>query len=173
MKTSMRVAETNAFDLGNLDQEHLEIRRRYLGLEETILRGLGLPRILEAAGSLVQMMLLHFTHEEQFLVKFSTLQNRQRDANIEITAQLFKIEIGLEQEKTSTVFQLLLLSRLWMKEHMDLESDEFECEALAEPQSPFLMRGVLFGDTGDPSHHLPHAHLREQHSPHAASELNG
>jgi len=183
MKTSTRVLEKNAFDLGLLDREHAEIRRRYVELENAILRGLGLPRILEAANSLVQMILLHFTHEERFLaaLSLSNLQKRHRDANIEVTAQLFGIEAGLEQAKTAAVFQLLLLGRVWMKEHMHLESDQFECET--EEVRPFSLRGALVdhrsafaantGGHAHPLHRLRHSHLRGQHSPQSAPELNG
>jgi hemerythrin len=168
------VFETNAFDLANLEEEHDEIRRRYAGLEKTILRGLGQARILEAANSLVEMMLLHFTHEDQFLVKpsFSKFQQRHRDANIEVTAQLFGIETGLAQGKIATVFQLLLLGRVWIKEHMHLEQDEFECETLIPARSPFLVRSAIPGRTKGHDH-LRHAHLREQPSLHSAPELNG
>jgi hemerythrin len=140
MRTSTRIIEPSAFDLRKLDEEHAEICRRYTGLEETILRGRGLPRILEAANSLVQMMLLHFTHEEQFLERLSLSSfQRQRDANIEITAQLFDIEVGLEHSRVASVFQSLLLGRVWIKEHMRLESEEFKCEDLIEAGRPFLV----------------------------------
>jgi hemerythrin len=143
MITSTRMFETNALDLRILDEEHAEIRRRYTELEEAILRGRGLPRILEAADSLVQVMLLHFTHEEQFLVKLSLSSGLlHRDANIEVTAQLFGIEAGLEQGKAAAVFLLLRLGRFWMKEHMHREPVEFECETLIQ-EKPFLVRRAL------------------------------
>jgi hemerythrin len=138
--------ETNAIDLRNLDEEHAKIRRRYTGLEKAILRGRGLPRVLEAADNLVEMMLLHFAHEEQFLVKLflgSRIQERHRDANIEVTAKLFGIEAGLKQGNPAAVFHLLRLGRFWMKEHMYLESDEFECEGLIEEERPFIVRRAL------------------------------
>ena len=146
MSTSTRMFETNAFDLRNLDEEHAKICRRYTGLEKAILRGRGLPRILEAADNLVEMMLLHFAHEEQFLMKLSLcsrLQERHRDANIEVTAKLFGIEAGLKQGNPAAVFHLLRLGRFWMKEHMHLESDEFECEGLIEEERPRLVRHAL------------------------------
>jgi hemerythrin len=130
MKTSMRMFETNALDVRNLAEEHVEIRRRYTGLEKVILRGREMPRILKAADSLVQMMLQHFTHEEQLLLKLSLssrLRKRLREANMEVTARLNGIEVGLEQGKTAAVFHLLRLGRFWMKEHMHLESVESEC----------------------------------------------
>jgi hypothetical protein len=75
------------------------------------------------------MMLLHFTHEEQLLLKLSfssRLRKRLREANMEVTARLNGIEVGLEQGKTPAVFHLLRLGRFWMKEHMYLESVESE-----------------------------------------------
>jgi hemerythrin len=155
----------SALDLGNLDGEHSEIRLRYRELESVILRGAASPRILGAANSLAQMMLLHFTHEDQFLEKLSasSFQKRHRDANVELTAQLFGIEAGLEQAKTAAVFQLLLLGRVWMKEHLGMETEEFECEALIEKESPFLVSGAL----------VAHSQMQGQSSPHAAHELNG
>jgi hemerythrin len=130
MKTSMRMFETNALDVRNLDEEHTEIRGRYTGLEKAILRGREMPRILKAANSLVQMMLLHFTHEEQLLLKLSFsshLRKKLSEANMEVTDQLIGIKEGLEQGKTAAVFHLLRLGRFWMKEHMHLESVESIC----------------------------------------------
>jgi hemerythrin len=130
MRTSTRIFETYAFDVRNLDEEHAEIRRRYSALEKAILRGQEMSGILKAADSLVQMMLLHFTHEEQLLLKLpfsSRLRKRLGEANLEVTDRLIGIEVGLEQGKTSAVFHLLRLGRFWMKEHMHLESVESEC----------------------------------------------
>jgi hemerythrin len=153
--------ETNAFDLRHLDEEHAEILRRYTGLEKAILCGRGWPRILEAADSLVQKMLLHLAHEKQFLVKLSLssrLQAKHRKANTEVTTQLFGIDAGLEREETSAVFLLLRLGRVWMKEHMHLES--IECKGLTEEKSPYLVRRAVvdhrakFGNRGGQDHHL-------------------
>lgn len=161
--STTKVFETSAFELGNLNEEHAEIRRRYAELESVILRESGLAPIFRAADRLVQMMLLHFTHEEQFLAKLSSasFQKRQHDATLEVTAKLLGIEAGLEQTKTASVFQLLVFGRIWMKEHMSLETDEFECEALIEKESPFLVSGALIG------------HIQQQRSTHAAHELKG
>jgi hemerythrin len=125
-----RTIETNAFDVRKLDQEHAEIRRRYTGLEKAILRGREMSGILEAANSLVQMMLLHFAHEEQLLLKLSFsshLRKKLNDANMEVTDQLIGIAEGLEEGKAAAVFHLLRLGRFWMKEHMHLESVESLC----------------------------------------------
>ena len=47
--------------------------------------GQGMAGIVEAADRLVQMILLHFTHEERFLEKLSLpILQRQRDANAEV-----------------------------------------------------------------------------------------
>jgi len=113
--------------LHRLDQQHAEIRETYQSLEEAILAGQGMAGIAEAADSLVQMILLHFSHEELFLEKLSfPILQRQRSANAEITAQLFAIEDGLRQEKPAAVFQLLLLIHDWIKEHMQRECEEFD-----------------------------------------------
>ena len=180
MSTSM--FETSASDLRNLDEEHAEIRRRYQGLERAILRGGGMPRILAAADNFVQMMLLHFTHEEHFLVKLSLgdLQTRHREAKIKVATQLFDIEAELEQGKAAAVFQLLRLGKVWMKEHMDLENEEIEREDLIDEERHFLARRVLMDNLAapaprglsHPSPQLQHAHVRGQWSSHAAAELN-
>ncbi len=139
----MTMSET---ELRNLDGEHREIRHRYTELERAIVCGRGLPRILEAAGSLVRMMLLHFTHEEQFLAKLSLpiIQKRHCKAGQEVTAQISSIESGLEQEKVAAVFLLLLLGKSWIKEHMNLESEEFECDGLIEEDRLFLVSSKNF-----------------------------
>jgi hypothetical protein len=136
--------EMNAFDLRHLDEEHAKIRRRYKELEKTILCKQALPRVLEAADSLVLILLLHLAHEKQFLLKLSLssrIQAKNRKAHMEVTSQLFGIEGGLEREKTSAVFLLLRLGRIWMKEHMQLES--VECKGLIEEESPFLVRPAV------------------------------
>jgi hypothetical protein len=87
-----------------------------------------MPSILKSANSLVQVMFLHFAHEEQLLLKLSFsshLRKRLNDANMEVTDQLIGIQEGLEEGKPAAVFHLLRLGRFWMKEHMHLESVEF------------------------------------------------
>ena len=116
MRVTTRVFKPNIFSLHRLDQEHADIQLNYQSLEEAILLGQGVPGILEAANRLVQMILLHFTHEERFLGKLSLpILQKQRNANGEVTAQLFEIEDGLRQEKLAAVFQLLLLARPGLK----------------------------------------------------------
>jgi hemerythrin len=170
MNTSAGIFETDASDLRSLNEEHAEIRRRYHGLERVILRGGSMPRILAAADNFVQMMLLHFTHEECFLVKLSLygLQTRHREAKKKITTQILDIETELEQRKASAVFQLLRLGKVWMKEHMHPESEEFEGENLIDEERHFLARRVLTDHlvatgTRGPHHPSPrvrHAHVR-------------
>lgn len=142
MSTSARIFETAAFELRNLDEEHAEIRCRYVGLKKVIQRGEGMLRILTAADNLVRLILLHLNHEEQLLVKLSRscLQRRQREAKMKIATQLFGIEAELEQGNVAAVFRLLRLGRVWMKEHMHLESEEIECEGLTEKEKPFFVR---------------------------------
>jgi hemerythrin len=127
MRIPTKVFEPNVFYLHSLDQQHAEIAQIYEALEETILLGQDMVGILEAADCLVQMMLLHFAHEERFLGRLSLpILQRQRDANIEVTTQLFEVEDGLRQGKSAAVFQLLLLGKAWIKEHMQRECEEFE-----------------------------------------------
>jgi hemerythrin len=143
MITPTRIFETNASELRNLDKEHAEIGRRYTGLEKVIVRGQGLPRILEAADSLVQIMFLHLAHEEEFLSNLplnSRFQERHRDASIEVTARLFGIEAGLQQGQVAAVFHLLRIVRFWMKEHMELEIDG---EPVSERVGGFQMGGPV------------------------------
>jgi hemerythrin len=130
---STAIFETTVIDLRNLDEEHAEIHRRYEGLEKEILRRGGMHsicRVLAAADSLVHLILLHFTHEKQLLVKLSlySLLKRHRETNMKIATQLFGIKTDLEQGKTAPVFQLLRLSKVWIKEHMHIESEWGECE---------------------------------------------
>ena len=127
MRIPTRVFEPNIFCLHRLNQQHAEIRESYESLEEAILGEQGMAGIVEAAGGLVQMILLHFSHEELFLEQLSLpILQRQRVANAEITAQLFAIEDGLRQEKPAAVFQLLILVHDWIKEHMQRECEEFD-----------------------------------------------
>jgi hemerythrin len=130
MITSMKKFETNALDLRHLDAEHAEICRRYEGLDGLILRQgsmHGISRILAAAGTLLHLMLLHFTHEEQLLVVFSSdgLLQRHRETSMKIATRLFDIKAELEQGKVAPVFRLLRLTKVWMNEHMNLENLEY------------------------------------------------
>ncbi len=145
---STSIFETTALDLHTLDEEHAEICRRYEGLEEVILRRgsmHSIHRILAAADSLVHLILLHFTHEEQLLVKFSrySLQKRHRETNMKIATQLFGIKAELEQGKIAPVFQLLRLGKVWIKEHMHLESEGGECEGSIDKERFFFVRRAL------------------------------
>jgi hypothetical protein len=90
-----------------------EICRRYEGLDREILRQgsmHGISRILAAANDLVYLMLVHFTHEEQLLVKFSrdTLLLRHRATSMKFAP----IKAELEQGKVAPIFQLLRLTKV-------------------------------------------------------------
>ena len=140
---STSIFETTAMDLRNLNEEHAEICRRYEGLDEAVLRQGSMHsicRILAAADSLVYLMLLHFAHEEKLLAKFSrySILKLHRETNTKISTQLFDIKAELEQGKVSPVFQLLRLTKVWMKEHMNLEN--VECTALIKEENPFWAR---------------------------------
>jgi hemerythrin len=142
------IFETPAFGLRNPDKEHADICRRFEELEAVILRPgsmHSIHRILAAADNLVQMILLHFTHEEQLPIKLSrySLQRKQRETKIKITTQLSGIKAELEQGKVTAVFQLLRLSKFWIKEQIHLESEGDECEEAATQHTSFRYTGVL------------------------------
>lgn len=146
--TMSTIFETTAIDLRNLDEEHAEIRHRYEGLEKEILRRGGMHsicRVLAAADSLAHLILLHFTHEEQLLVRLSRYRflKRHRETNMKITTQLFGIKAELEQGKVAPVFQLLRLSKLWIEVHMHLKSERGECEDSIDKDNFFFVRRAL------------------------------
>jgi len=185
---STSIFETPAFDLPDLDEEHAKICRRFEELDEVILRPGSMHSIhgiLAAADNLVHMILLHFTHEEQVLVKLSrhSLQNRQRETKTKIVKQLSGIRAELEQGKIAAVFQLLRLSKVWIEEHIRPASEGGERERLSKKRSRFSVRCALVdhpaaitGNTAShdhPSHRLWHAQGRVQRSLQAAPEHNG
>jgi hemerythrin len=142
----MKMFETNAVDLRLLDKEHAEICRHYEGLDEVVLRQgsmHSISRILASAHSLVYLMLLHFTHEEQLLEKVSrySLLQRHRKTSMEIATQLFGIRAELDRGKVAPVFQLLRLTKGWMEEHLYLET--VECTSPIEEENPFWARPVV------------------------------
>jgi len=140
MTTSPKIFEPNIFSLHSLDREHREICQSYEAIEETILLGRGLSAILEAANALVQMMLQHFIHEEQFLEELSLkVLQKHRDSNIELIAKLLDIEERLRLRNVAAVLQLLILGDAWMKEHLQLERQEFEDEGPGPGQRAYGM----------------------------------
>jgi hemerythrin len=119
-------------DLEILDKEHSNIHRQYIELDDAILYGQGSPRILEAARTLVQFMLSHFTHEEQFQKKIALpVREDQLNAWKKNVADLLLIDAGLKQEEVYAALRLRGFCKTWMQEHMHVEQLEFEFAALA------------------------------------------
>jgi hemerythrin len=119
-------------DLEILDKEHSNIHRQYIELDDAILYGQGSPRILEAARTLVQFMLSHFTHEEQFQKKIALpVREDQLNAWKKNIADLLQIDAGLKQQEVYAALRLRGFCKMWMQEHMHVEQLEFEFAALA------------------------------------------
>jgi hemerythrin len=124
-------------DLEILDKEHANIHRQYIELDDAILHGQGSPRILEAARTLVQFMLAHFAHEEQFQ-KMIALPVREDQLNAwkKNMAELLQIEAGLKQREVYAALRLRSFCKVWMHDHMQVEQLEFEFSALALVPEP-------------------------------------
>ena len=119
-------------ELEFLDKEHSDIHRQYIELDDAILHGQGSPRILEAARTLVQFMLSHFTHEEQFQKKIAfPIREDQRNTWKKDMADLLQIDAGLKQGEVYAALRLRGFCKVWMHEHMQVEQLEFEFAALA------------------------------------------
>jgi hemerythrin len=110
--------------LGFLNEEHSEIYRSFLALDEAIAHGHGLPQILTAAEDLSQLMLRHFIHEVQFLekVSYSTLRSH-RAAEMATMVGIQKADSGLRQRELSAALLLRNLCRQWLHRHLYEESD--------------------------------------------------
>ena len=110
--------------LGHLNEEHSEIYRSLLALDEAITRGHGLPQILMAAEDLSQLMLLHFIHEVQFLekVSYATLRSH-RAAEMATMVGIQRADSGLRRRELSAALLLRNLCRQWLHEHMYAESE--------------------------------------------------
>jgi hemerythrin len=121
-----------------LDEEHSNIQRQYIELDDAILHGQGSPRILEAARTLVQSMLLHLTHEEQFQknIAFPVREDRRNTWGKENMAALLQIEAGLKQEEVYAALRLRGFCKGWMRQHRDVERVEFKIAALAGSPEP-------------------------------------
>jgi hemerythrin len=119
-------------ELEILDKEHSNIHRQYIELDDAILHGQGSPRILEAARALVQFMLSHFTHEEQFHKKIAfPVREDQRNAWKKNMADLLQIDAGLKQEEVYAALRLRGFCKVWMHEHMQMEQLDFEFAVMA------------------------------------------
>ncbi len=137
MQSRKQKVDTSGDDLEMLDQEHSNIQRQYIELDDAILHGQGSPRILEAARMLVQFMLSHLTHEEQFQKKVAyPVREDQRNAWKNNLAELLQIDAGLKQEEVYAALRLRGFCKVWMQEHMHVEQLEFEFAALALVPEP-------------------------------------
>jgi hemerythrin len=119
-------------DLELLDREHSTIHRQYIELDDAILHGHGSPRIVEAARTLAQYMLLHFVHEDRFQKKISLpVREDQRNAWKKNMTELLQIEAGLEQREVYAALRLRAFCKGWEFDHMYMECVEFDVAALA------------------------------------------
>lgn len=120
------------FGLKTLDQEHAEIRRQYLELDDAILQGHGSPRILEAAGNLMELMRLHLAHEERFQEEIAFPLNAEQHRKAKRTAtELLHIEQGLQGSEVYAALRLRSLCKGWMRDHLYMENLEFEIACVA------------------------------------------
>lgn len=76
-------------------------------------------------------------------MKFSrySLLKKHRQTNMKIATQLSDIKAALEQANVAPVFQLLRLTKVWMKEHTVLEN--VESTGLIEEENPFWARPAV------------------------------
>jgi hemerythrin-like metal-binding protein len=119
-------------DLETLDREHSTIHRQYIELDDAILHGHGSPRIVEAARTLAQYMLLHFVHEDQFQKKISfPVLEDQRNAWKKNLTELLQIDAGLKRDEVYSALRLRAFCKNWIYEHLYVETVEFEMAALA------------------------------------------
>jgi hemerythrin len=137
MQSRKQKIVTTGGDLEMLDKEHSNIHRQYIELDNAILHGEGSPRILEAARMLVQFMLSHFTHEEQFQKKIACpVRPDQLSAWKKNMAELLQIDAGLKQAEVYAALRLRGFCKMWMHEHLHVEPLEFEFAALAAVPNP-------------------------------------
>jgi hemerythrin len=124
-------------DLENLDQEHSEIHRQYIRLDDAILLGFGSVQILEAARDLVHTMGLQFTQEQQFQEANSVpVLETQRTAGNRLMAEIITIAEGLKQGEVYAALRLRGLCRGWMHEHMYMEMVDLGFAALIYGNEP-------------------------------------
>jgi hemerythrin len=137
MQSRKKQFYTPGSDLEILDREHANIHRQYIELDDAILQGQGSPRILEAARILVQFMLSHFAHEEQFHKKIAFLvREDQLNAWTKNMAELLQIDAGLKQEEVYAALRMRGFCKVWMHDHMHVEQLEFEFAAMAGIAEP-------------------------------------
>ncbi len=131
MASQTQISETPV-GLGVLDEEHSEIQRRHLWLDRAILETGSLIRTRVAAEHLAEVILLHLLHEEEFLEKMSfPFLQEHRDTQLEMMAEIFKIELDLSRDDISAAIRLRDLCLGWMHAHIHVESRELEVAVLA------------------------------------------
>ncbi len=117
-------------ELDILEEEHSHIHCGLAELDDVILRAQGSTRMIEAARELARLLLLHFTHEAQFLEKIPLpALEEQRRAGEKMIDEVLRIEAGLRLEEAYAALRLRGLCKGWMNEHMYMESLEFEIAA--------------------------------------------
>jgi hemerythrin len=98
-----------------LDRERFGIERQYMELDDAILHGQGSARILQAAQLLVQAMVQHFTHEEQFRRQISfPVFDDPRVVWKNNMSELLQIEAGLRQEEVYAALRLRSFCKGWI-----------------------------------------------------------
>jgi hemerythrin len=120
-----------------MEREHADIHRQYIELDDAILHGQGSARILEAARTLVQYMLLYFAHEERFRNRYalSDRDDKRQDWRSNV-AELLKIEAGLRQREVYSALRMRGFCRGWMQQHPLPESTALEVTVIPGAQEP-------------------------------------
>ncbi len=98
-----------------LERERFGIERLYIELDDAILHGEGSARILHAAQKLVESLLVHFTHEEQFRrqISFPVLDDPRAVWKKNMT-ELLQIEAGLTQKEVYAALRLRSFCKGWI-----------------------------------------------------------
>jgi hypothetical protein len=97
---------------GMIDQEHSEILRRYIELDDAILHAHGSPQIIDAARRLVKMLLLHLSAQERSL---------EQSSKKNLIPELQTLEAGLMHEEVYAALRVRGLCRRWMSSQTDRE----------------------------------------------------
>jgi hypothetical protein len=104
--------------LSRLIEEHSEIYRSFLALDEATVWGLG-RQVLAAAEKLTQLMLQHLVHEAQLLEKISpAVLKDQRTTMVALMADLNEVASGLGRKELPAALRLRGLCRKWLREHL-------------------------------------------------------
>ncbi|SRR6266567_1286837 len=132
MARRTQFSEKPVAGLGVLDEEHSEINRKYLELDRMIVEANSLTRIRATSEILAELILLHLVHEEEFLRKMSfPFIDEHRAAEMEMMAEIFKIELDLSRDDVSAPLRLRGLCREWLHEHIHIERQELQIAVMA------------------------------------------